>query len=666
MYFVLRKTKTSMRRLFTLIHIFLFIPAILFGQELSVQSFYLADKDLTANTPGTMVKDQNGEVCALIKVETTLKGFTFDVGVLGVASIVEQPAEIWVYVPFGIRKITLQHPQLGLIRDFPLPCTIDKGRTYILKLNASTGNREYDSSKKQKMILQVSPTGARVVINGMPVSLDRNGIYEQEVSFGVYDVMISASKYHSERRQIEINDPAKAQRFNINLKQAFGWLQISGSGDEKLSIEGRPMTFVPNKRIELMSGHYKVLLEKPLHQPYERTIEIKDSVVCEIEPRFVVNYRELEFKVYNEAEIWVDDVKVATGSWKGKLEYGTHRIECRKESHRTTKLMLNVDPQTLGPIILESPEPIYGTLIVNSTPVGAEIFVDDKLVGNTPGTIRVLVGQRNVSVKRTGYNTENRNVTIKEDETARVELKLNDIIPITITSTPNATLYIDGKQVGKTPWSDKVIAGEHKIKLQASSFYELEKIVKVNESYKKYSFKLRRRYYYDDTFIMGVNATTGLKDVGVGGYVGGYINNFNVEAHCLYGPMALAKLYWNPSAANEYPIQFTYNPLIAGGRLGYGWVVGGRFRLTPQIGADYIRAIGTSSHGESNYCTSITACGDLKISIALNRCIEVNFIPQYSYQVYQSEMFKIISEMSPVVNSWSNNISVKLCIGFYL
>ena len=81
-----------MRRLFTLIHIFLFIPAILLGQELSVQSFYLADKDLTANTPGTMVKDQNGEVCALIKVEATQKGFTFDVGVLGVTTIVEQPA----------------------------------------------------------------------------------------------------------------------------------------------------------------------------------------------------------------------------------------------------------------------------------------------------------------------------------------------------------------------------------------------------------------------------------------------------------------------------------------------------------------------------------------------------------------------------------------------
>ena len=175
----------------------------------------------------------------------------------------------------------------------------------------------------------------------------------------------------------------------------------------------------------------------------------------------------------------------------------------------------------------------------------------------------------------------------------------------------------------------------------------------------------KKRFYYDDQFLIGAYMGTGFKDAVIGGYAGGYINKFNVEAHCLYGPMSFAKLYWNPSAANESPIEFTYNPLIAGGRFGYGWVVGNRFRLTPQIGADYIRAIGTSNQGESNYCTSITGCADLKFAIALNHCMEVNLIPQYSYQVYQSSMFKKMSEISPVVNSWANNLSVKLGVGFY-
>ena len=164
------------------------------------------------------------------------------------------------------------------------------------------------------------------------------------------------------------------------------------------------------------------MLEKPLHQPYARTIEIKDSVVCEIEPRFVVNYRELEFKVYNEAEIWVDDVKVATGSWKGKLEYGTHRIECRMESHRTTEMMLNVDPQTLGPIVFESPEPIYGEIEINSTPAGAQIYVDDKLVGRTPCSIQALIGERCVDIRQTGYNSESIRVEVKEGKKEKIDI----------------------------------------------------------------------------------------------------------------------------------------------------------------------------------------------------------------------------------------------------
>lgn len=45
------------------------------AQSLAVESFELAPNDLTANAPGTMVYDQNGNVCALIKIETPHDGF---------------------------------------------------------------------------------------------------------------------------------------------------------------------------------------------------------------------------------------------------------------------------------------------------------------------------------------------------------------------------------------------------------------------------------------------------------------------------------------------------------------------------------------------------------------------------------------------------------------
>ena len=48
------------------------------AQNISVQSFRLAEDDQSANTAGAIVYDQNANKCALIKVMTPYKDFYFD------------------------------------------------------------------------------------------------------------------------------------------------------------------------------------------------------------------------------------------------------------------------------------------------------------------------------------------------------------------------------------------------------------------------------------------------------------------------------------------------------------------------------------------------------------------------------------------------------------
>lgn len=63
-----------MKKILSIFILTLACVVVLQAQELSVKSFYIAETDLTANTPGTMVEDQNGNVCALIKVRLRRKG----------------------------------------------------------------------------------------------------------------------------------------------------------------------------------------------------------------------------------------------------------------------------------------------------------------------------------------------------------------------------------------------------------------------------------------------------------------------------------------------------------------------------------------------------------------------------------------------------------------
>ena len=130
--------------------------------SLAVKSFRLLQHDTTANSAGTSKIDQNGEVCALIKVVTTETGFTFDIGSLGVTDTKQDVGEIWVYVPRGAKRITIKHPRLGVLRDYYFNMPIQGGLTYELVLISGTvKTNETDRASLAKIMGCSEPTVTR-------------------------------------------------------------------------------------------------------------------------------------------------------------------------------------------------------------------------------------------------------------------------------------------------------------------------------------------------------------------------------------------------------------------------------------------------------------------------------------------------------------------------
>lgn len=126
------------------------LAQFLYGQSISISSFKDMPNDITAVSHGTTVIDQNGEKCALIKVETTQTGFSFDVGALGVVKTTYKPGEAWVYVPYGVKRISISHPSFGVLRDFNFPHALEKGKTYLLKLSTSKSDN-FSSIRKTEL-----------------------------------------------------------------------------------------------------------------------------------------------------------------------------------------------------------------------------------------------------------------------------------------------------------------------------------------------------------------------------------------------------------------------------------------------------------------------------------------------------------------------------------
>lgn len=99
-----------------------------------VQSFKKLEWDLDARSNYPEL-DQNNRKAALIKVVIPEAGFDFDVGVMGVVGVRQEVGEIWVYVPEGVRKITVRHQTYGIIRDYEFGCPIESASVYEMRLH---------------------------------------------------------------------------------------------------------------------------------------------------------------------------------------------------------------------------------------------------------------------------------------------------------------------------------------------------------------------------------------------------------------------------------------------------------------------------------------------------------------------------------------------------
>ena len=143
------------------------ITYISYSQSISVSNFKLLDTDLTANTAGTMELDQNGETAALIKVVTTQTGFTFDGGSMGIVKTKQTPGEVWVYIPRGAKKISIKHPQLGVLRDYYFPVAIEPAKTYEMVLVAGEVQTIVKQARtSQYVVFNLTPPDAVVELDG--------------------------------------------------------------------------------------------------------------------------------------------------------------------------------------------------------------------------------------------------------------------------------------------------------------------------------------------------------------------------------------------------------------------------------------------------------------------------------------------------------------------
>lgn len=494
-----------------------------FAQSISVKSFQALPTDLTALSKEGKRIDQNGDVAALIKVVTSETGFTFEGGTLGIVDTKQRNGEIWVWVPRGLRKITVLHQRLGVLRDYRFPIEIEAERSYEMVL--VTGKTKVvveEDIREQYLVFQISPSDAMLEVDDQVWPVSAEGTARRLMNFGTYTYRVQALNYHADAGQVTVNDPDNAKMVTVTLRPNFGWIEVNGDGNLKgaaVYIDNTLAGKAPFKSEGLKSGQHTVKIVREMYEPYSTTVTVNDNETTRVKPQLTADFAHVTLQVDADAEIWVNDERKGLRTWTGDLANGTYKVECRQASHETSMTRMEITRQRDGEVIrLEPPAPIYGSLAVECTPDMATLFIDGKEEGKAPKLIgKILIGTHELKLTKEGYADYTETVTIAKGQRTQVDATLSNGKEMRFTcNVPNAQLEIDGTVVGRASGTYMLTYGSHSLRATTADYQDYTATLSVSASGGNgYSIQMKRLSKEEETFtVNGVSFTMKLVEGG--------------------------------------------------------------------------------------------------------------------------------------------------------
>ena len=317
----------------------------IYSQGIAVEKFEAAPNDLTANKQGTVVYDQNGDVCALIRIQTTQKGFSFDVGSLGIMKVDDNHVgEVWVYVPSGVKRMSIRHQQLGSLIDYYFPVQVEGARTYLMYLATGTVQTiiEKDDGKTY-FALNVTPAKALVMIDGVMQPLDDDGALTLRLARGPHTLAIQAPGYDAYSSSFDLGKEKMTKE--VTLVSALAHLSLNcatpGVGlyvNDQFKANG-------SWNGELMPGDYLIEARKEGHYTQKQSVTLaakeKKTITIPVLTARTGNL-DVNYKPIN-CEVFLDGTRLGTSPDMFKnIIIGKHKIKISKAGYTTKEVTIDI------------------------------------------------------------------------------------------------------------------------------------------------------------------------------------------------------------------------------------------------------------------------------------------------------------------------------------
>lgn len=393
---------------------------------------------------------------ALLDLMTTEKGFTFKADGKQEVEAEEGDGLVTVKVSHKTRFLTIAHPNYGQL-TWRVPVKyLKRKKHYHATLLTSDPSKEYKLDH-QWVVMQVEPANAIVRMDSV-VHLLRDGSLAVNLPLGSHTYQVESPFYEAVTDSFCLTDTAKFV-LNVTLIPAYSYLKVVTPWDgADIFIDGQKLDPIESTSSRLMAGTHQLSVRKGGLSYYDSSFQIGSAekrvitlTQSDFDPRWMpkVTVVRPQLTVSDtltstqqtaleptapvtlkaataDTEILVDRVLVGRGEWSGQLTKGYHLLTTRQDSIESAPSDLWVDSELPQEQQLAVPQTSQALLNIHSNVVGAQIFINNRLAGQTPYIAEHLqAGQTyEVRLEKQGYKHVRREVQPKGNELTDLYIKM--------------------------------------------------------------------------------------------------------------------------------------------------------------------------------------------------------------------------------------------------
>lgn len=381
----------------------------------SIASFQADKFDTSANIGNFVEIDGSGNKYAIIKVtsnnpEDNLTEFNFSFGNMA-SHVKDHDGELWIYVQRNAKTITISRNGYVTISKHDLGMTLEPGQVYKMQLT-------FDKIQ-QRIVYDVKLQKVKFVI-----------------SPAVQGVMVMAKRQDTGRETV------------VGMTDAKG---------------------VVFKTMDFGKYTYRVMSSDNMYHPSEGFLTLNSSDLTHEEKVILrPNFAEISLKAVNGAEIFINNESKGVGTWNGQLTPGTYVVNCKLPNYRDSQTRLTVKEGEAQTVVLDAPEPITGTLVINTVPYEADINIDGKAYGTSPKIIKdILIGEHEVKLSAEGYMEYTTSCIVKEGEVCTKDITMTaKSVSTTITEeAKNDNSSVNYDRFGNITYTEDSFASAEEFRL---------------------------------------------------------------------------------------------------------------------------------------------------------------------------------------------------------